>query len=139
MKRMNKNTPEIAISIIVENEKVLLVERKHAEPNNRGSILTWVFPGGKIRLGETPDEAAIRETIEETGYKVETTHRIAEGLHPDFPVYVFYIACQIVEDSEKELADDIQIKQAVFISKSQVHSYITSSINTEVAAYLGIG
>jgi len=31
----------------------------------------WVPPGGKIERNETPDEAAIRETFEETGLNIE--------------------------------------------------------------------
>jgi 8-oxo-dGTP pyrophosphatase MutT (NUDIX family) len=30
----------------------------------------WSFPGGALEAGETPQQAAIRETLEETGYKV---------------------------------------------------------------------
>lgn len=34
----------------------------------------WGVPGGEIESGETPLEAAIRETYEETGYNVELIH-----------------------------------------------------------------
>ena len=33
----------------------------------------WSFPGGAIEPGETPEAAAVRETLEETGYRVELT------------------------------------------------------------------
>ncbi len=33
----------------------------------------WSFPGGAIEPGETPEVAAIRETLEETGYQVTLT------------------------------------------------------------------
>ncbi|PIC66999.1 nucleoside triphosphatase [Sporosarcina sp. P21c] len=36
------------------------------------------FPGGKAELGETIEQAAIRETMEETGVTVENIHSFAE-------------------------------------------------------------
>ena len=35
----------------------------------------WSLPGGAIEAGETASEAAIRETFEETGYRVQLTSR----------------------------------------------------------------
>ncbi len=31
----------------------------------------WSLPGGEIEAGETPDQTAVRETLEETGHAVE--------------------------------------------------------------------
>ncbi|ARJ38186.1 hypothetical protein SporoP8_04305 [Sporosarcina ureae] len=36
------------------------------------------FPGGKAELGETIEQAAIRETLEETGVTIENIHSFAE-------------------------------------------------------------
>ncbi|MEV0340333.1 NUDIX domain-containing protein [Nocardia sp. NPDC050713] len=33
----------------------------------------WAMPGGKLELGETIAEAAVRETLEETGIDIEVT------------------------------------------------------------------
>jgi 8-oxo-dGTP pyrophosphatase MutT (NUDIX family) len=53
----------------------------------------WAFPGGKIEAGETPQQAAVRETQEETGYPVmgplnDLTQRIANGV--DFTTYLYH-------------------------------------------------
>ncbi len=49
-------------AIILRNNKVLLVRR--AEEPERGK---WCFPGGRIELGETAEEAITREMKEELG------------------------------------------------------------------------
>lgn len=55
-----------ALAVIVRGSQLLLVRR-----NNRPNAGLWGFPGGKIELGETVMEAAIRELQEETGIEAE--------------------------------------------------------------------
>lgn len=52
-----------AYTIDFENKKVLLMYNK--------KLNKWLQPGGHIENKETPEEAAIRETFEETGVKIE--------------------------------------------------------------------
>lgn len=42
--------------------------------------LTWCFPGGRIDEGETPEQAAIRESTEEIGYTPEVPLRLIDWL-----------------------------------------------------------
>jgi 8-oxo-dGTP diphosphatase len=53
-------------SIIIENDRVVLVKRAH--PPIQGQ---WSIPGGVLEVGELVREAAIREAQEETGLIVE--------------------------------------------------------------------
>lgn len=41
------------------------------EPTNHFDGYVWTFPKGKPDAGETSDEAALREVLEETGYRAE--------------------------------------------------------------------
>ncbi len=61
---------ETASTLTVHDGKVLLIRRKY--PPNPG---LWAFPGGHIEPGETPAQAAVRETLEETGCAVEAGER----------------------------------------------------------------
>ena len=56
---------ERAVGVIIKNEKVLLFHRF-----NQGKEY-WVFPGGGIEEGETPEIAVDREIDEELTLKVK--------------------------------------------------------------------
>ncbi|MFH1316575.1 MAG: NUDIX domain-containing protein [Candidatus Woesearchaeota archaeon] len=60
--------------ILLKDEKVLLGKR-HDDAEKADSALhgegTWTLPGGKIDFGESFEQAAFRESIEETGVKID--------------------------------------------------------------------
>jgi len=58
--------------VIIENDKVLLIRRIMD-----GSIY-YVFPGGGIENGETPENGAKREALEELGVEVKVNECISE-------------------------------------------------------------
>ncbi len=67
MKREYPELPLIGVgSIIIEDDRVVLVKREH--PPIQGQ---WSIPGGVLEVGELVREAAIREAREETGLIVE--------------------------------------------------------------------
>ncbi len=56
--------------VVIDSGKVLLVT------GIQGAI--WSFPKGHVEIGETTEEAAIREVREETGYDVEILKRLTD-------------------------------------------------------------
>jgi mutator protein MutT len=57
--------PKVGIGVIVaDGSRVLMGKRKNAHGNG-----TWGFPGGHLEFGESPEECAARELLEETGLK----------------------------------------------------------------------
>ena len=80
--------PKLVAATIPEDRGRILLTRRSINPG-RG---LWTFPGGFVDFGESATDAAIRETFEETGLKVELT-----GLHnvysyPGAPVIIVYRA-----------------------------------------------
>ena len=64
--RTGLTAPVVAIgAVVIHDNKVLLVKR--ANPPSQG---LWTIPGGKIKLGETLQQAAEREIKEESGISV---------------------------------------------------------------------
>ena len=57
----------IAIAVVERNGEFLIGLR----PANVALPGLWEFPGGKIEPNETPQQAAARECLEETGLEVE--------------------------------------------------------------------
>jgi 8-oxo-dGTP diphosphatase len=88
---MDPEGPVVALAVVVDAGRVLLARRAVAE----GS-LSWVFPGGKVRPGEAAEDAAVRETREETGVVAEVTRMLGKRIHPDTGRRVVYVACRLV-------------------------------------------
>lgn len=55
-------------TLIIKDGNVLLVQEAHTEAYG-----LWSLPMGSVELNERPEDAAIRETKEETGFNVKVT------------------------------------------------------------------
>jgi 8-oxo-dGTP diphosphatase len=63
----------VGVGIVIERDgMVLLGLRKSSHGEN-----TWAFPGGHLEYGETPEQCAAREAMEEVGVTLENFRRLA--------------------------------------------------------------
>jgi 8-oxo-dGTP diphosphatase len=71
-RREYPDAPRVAVgAIVVRDGGVLLVRR--GQPPSEG---LWAIPGGRVELGESLQEAAEREIMEETGLTIRARHPV---------------------------------------------------------------
>lgn len=112
--------------VIVDNE--ILLVNQHV-PTRDHPI--WLPPGGEVNIGETAKEAAIRETLEETGLTINPTRLVAvhEFIEPPFHAVELYFVSELIGGSletgtDPELGDnDQQILKCEFIPLNQLKYY----------------
>jgi 8-oxo-dGTP diphosphatase len=79
--------PKLVAGAIVELVGGIVLIQRSIEPGYG----RWTFPGGFVERGEVAEEAAARETLEETGLTIETTGIVGlytyEGQIPAIAVF----------------------------------------------------
>lgn len=83
----------VAAAALVDPDGRVLIARR---PEGKAMAGLWEFPGGKLRAGETPEQALLRELVEELGIDTRASclapiafasHRYSE-FHLLMPLYV---------------------------------------------------
>tara|TARA_A100001037_G_scaffold276158_1_gene275230 strand:- start:10549 stop:10956 length:408 start_codon:yes stop_codon:yes gene_type:complete len=86
-----------AVALVDVDGRVLLAQRPAGKP----MAGLWEFPGGKVREGETPEVALIRELGEELGIDVTETclapFTFASHTYDDFHLLMPLFVCRIWE------------------------------------------
>ena len=90
----------VGFGVMILKDNKILLGKRHEDPEKASSLLNgagkWTMPGGKLDFGEKFEDGAKRETLEETGVKlnkvevlcvnndmVETAHFVTIGLFSD--------------------------------------------------------
>jgi 8-oxo-dGTP diphosphatase len=122
--------PAIAAAVIVQDGRLLLVQRRVSE----GS-LSWQLPAGAVEPGETFAEAAVRETAEETGLVVAAVTTLGERVHPDTGRLVGYVACR-VQEGTAHVADTDEVQDIAWVAPAELIGYVPRGFATVVQNYL---
>jgi 8-oxo-dGTP diphosphatase len=105
--------------LIVRNKKILLIYRKNA----KGQY--YVIPGGGVEVGETPEQAAIREMREEAGVEITLGEKLYEQQSKDENQHQYFYSAEIIGDiedivwqeQEKQLLNNVYRFEWVPLSK----------------------
>jgi ADP-ribose pyrophosphatase YjhB (NUDIX family) len=112
--------------------RILLVQ----EPGEKG----WSLPGGWADVGESPSEAAARETLEEAGYRVKAVRLLAaydrdrQG-HPPIPYHVYKLVflCEILDEMP---SSDVDTEGARFFDEHEIPELsVTRVTGTQISRF----
>ncbi|WP_406501935.1 NUDIX hydrolase [Streptomyces sp. NBC_01590] len=122
--------PGISAAIIAQGGQVLMVRRRVKEGE-----LMWQFPAGAIEAGESAEDAAVRETEEETGLIVKATRLLGERVHPKTGRLMSYTACEPLS-GEAHVADDDELDAVAWVAHGEISEYVPYGLFEPVQAYL---
>jgi 8-oxo-dGTP diphosphatase len=127
---MTQTEQPISTAIITDGGRVLMIRRRERE----GKLL-WAFPGGGIEQGETPEQAAVRETAEEVGLEVKAVRTLGDRVHPQTGRHMTYVACEVVA-GEAFVADEEELAEVAWIRLEDIPTYVPWGLFPQVQAYL---
>ncbi len=117
---MEEDYKLVVSTVCFKGDKVLIMKRSSEK---KFAPLLWDSAGGRIKRGESFEQAVQREALEETGYNIEIIDVLTTFSIPvDYgfiPGLTFL--CRITEDKEPVLTDEhIEYK---FISEEEIDNY----------------
>ncbi len=89
---MNSTQPLEVVACMIEHEGRFLITQRHKQ-SHLGHL--WEFPGGKVEPGESLEQCAVRECLEEIGVRVKPIRVLSEVTHAysEVSVHLHFMAC----------------------------------------------
>ncbi|GAA4658082.1 hypothetical protein GCM10023347_06470 [Streptomyces chumphonensis] len=128
--RNTEKRPGIAAAIVVHEGRVLLVRRRISEGQ-----LSWQFPAGEVEPGEAREDAAVRETREETGLTVAMVKLLGERVHPKTGRVMSYAACEVLAGTA-HVADTEELAELAWVAHDEIPQYVPYGLFESVQVYL---
>ena len=95
------NITEVVAALIWDDDKFMICQR----PAHKARALLWEFVGGKVELGETKEQALIREWQEELAVTLSVGDVFMDVIHeyPDITVHLTLFNATIAEGIPQKL------------------------------------
>ncbi len=119
---------EVVAALIWDNDKFMICQR----PAHKARGLLWEFVGGKVELGETKEQALIRECKEELNVILSVGNVFMDVVHEysDLMVHLTLFNAKVAEGEPQKLEhNDIQ-----WITPSEVSNYEFCPADEEIIA-----
>lgn len=125
---MPDDAPRVVVAVVTSPLGVLAVRRADGRP-------PWAFPGGKIEAGESPEQAAVREVLEETGCAVRTGRVLGSRVHPATCADVIYVAAAPIGGTDVTARAPGEVAEARWLALAEVAS-LMPDMHEPVLVYL---
>jgi len=121
---------KVSAGVRVEMDGKLLLVQRGIEPWYQ----KWYLPAGFVEVDEEPEEAAIRETLEETGLQVRIIGLAGIYAYADDPRGNGLVLIYNAEIMEGELTITSETMQAGFFSRSEIETmqFAGASVDRQV-------
>lgn len=107
------------VAAVVQHEGKFLLTRRPPRAHLEG---LWEFPGGKIEEGESPDEALVRECIEECAIDV-VVHDILDVTFFRYPrkdILLLFYACTL---GARKAVQHLQVADHRWVDVSELRGF----------------
>ena len=87
---------EVVAAVILHEGRILATQRGYGEWKD-----WWEFPGGKMEAGETPEEALVREILEELSTEISVDEFLCtvEYDYPKFSLTMHCYLCSLLTEA----------------------------------------
>ncbi|GMU22807.1 MAG: hypothetical protein AMXMBFR13_28910 [Phycisphaerae bacterium] len=129
---MNMAPTHIALAL-VERDGRWLVSRRAP---GRVFAGLWEFPGGKMAGGERAEDAAVRETLEETGLEVGACGFLGEltTQSGDGPVVLHLVLCRTVSGEARPA--DPAVEAVAWVTTAELAALSMPPANAQIVAWI---
>jgi ADP-ribose pyrophosphatase YjhB (NUDIX family) len=105
-------------AVVVDDQRVLLVRNRYGVTRER-----YLLPAGRVKVGEMPDRAAERETLEETGLRVQVTGLLGVriwGMESGEHNYFFMFQARLLSQASELHPDLDEVSDARFFTRAEL-------------------
>ncbi len=141
MEKTGSKSPEIdsfkvvLLGVIFDPKtKKVLIGKREKDPHV--PALSWSFPGGKVKNGESVEETLKKKIKERTGLEVASlgsllaTTKVPEEKHD---LLLVYFLCEVIGGKEKPNKD---FKETKWVYPRELQNFFTTSFHPKLKEYL---
>jgi 8-oxo-dGTP diphosphatase len=113
----------VALAIILEEEKVLIGKIKPEKANEYGA-LPYVFPCENVQDENRAPEELIKEVKRHTNIDISILRKIGERVHPSTGNHTYYYLCVKNTEQILKISEDTDIESFFWADVKELQNYM---------------